>query len=343
MRRLAPILLTLASAAVAPRADAQTVETFVLAVGGQSQVTSDLKCSTFGPATPALFFFPNVSTGVPTDGLVFCGIAGEFRTNTSATAPVGDTTTVDTTFNTLPPNTVTGDASANAAYGVVGAEAHAALVGPTNSLLVDGATSYGLFDETLTATSPAVAAGTSGTIRLTFDVAGAVSMTGGNGLADVEIDYDIQSAGGQGFTLMRVQVNGAATDPFVSIGNGAPVPPTFTSAPGSFSGSGSVTGLDRPFTWGTPFHLKAGVLAEAGPSPDATCDVDFATTVTLTGIQLFANGQPMPRFALASGSGTYYDWRGVHLPEPGSAAEALVALSSLAVVGRRRRRGRIGA
>jgi uncharacterized membrane protein YjjB (DUF3815 family) len=86
------------------------------------------------------------------------------------------------------------------------------------------------------------------------------------------------------------------------------------------------------------------VLAATVPNTDATGNVDFATTVKLAGIQFFVNGQPIPHFAIASASGTYYDRYGVHpAPEPSSAAAAAAAIACLGVVAQRRARSMIAA
>jgi hypothetical protein len=304
----------------------------VLAVGGQSMVAG-FSCATFGPATAALSFFINVSVGVPTDGLAPCGIAGGYRTTTAALGPISDTTSINTSFNTLPVNTFVGSASANAQSGTVGAEAHGTFTGPGNGLIVKGTTSYGLFNESLTASSPLVAASGPGTIRLTFTVDGSLSIVG-PGTADVEFNYSLNT--GPSLILMRAQANSAVSVPFAIAGTGAPLT-GFTAVPGSFAGSGSIDTFDLPFVWGNAFDLKFGVLASALPATGATTDINFASTATLTGIQLFSNGQPVTNFTLASGSGTPYDANGVHpVPEPSTSALALVGFAAIAAAGNRR-------
>ena len=287
-------------------------------------------CATFGQATPALSFFINASVAVPTDGLAPCGIAGSYRTTTAATAgPISDTLSLNTSFNTIsdpPGNTFVGSASANAQSGSVGAEAHGTFTGPFNGLIVEGTTSYGIFNESLTASSPNVTLNSPGTVRLTFTVNGNLSGRG----TDVEFNYSLDS--GPSIILMRAQQGSPGSVPFAITGTGAPLT-GFTAAIDSFSGSGAIDTFDMPFTWGSAFDLKFGVLAVAQPAAN-TADVDFFSTATLTGIQLFSNGQPVTNFTLVSGSGTPYDANGVHpVPEPSISASLAVGLAVIAAAG----------
>lgn len=315
---------------------AVSVETFVLTIAGQSQVGPSFECTVGGPATPALTFFPNVTPGVPSDGLVPCSIAGGYRTTTvGGDGPISDARSLSTSFGT-PSNTFVGSALALARAGSVLAHASGTYTGSFGSLVYEGAASYGIFEDRLTATSPSVANGTPGTIRLTFDVDGEASVSGPppfNATADVEINYSV--AGGSSFTLLRAQASRSDLLPFAISGTGAPLT-GFTLAPGSFSGAGQVAGLFVPFTWGQPFDLKVGVLAASIPSPNMTALVDFTGGATLTGIELRANDQPVANFAITSESGTGYGPNGV--PEPSTCAMTLAGAASLAGAARRRAR-----
>ncbi len=315
-------------------ANAASVETFVLAVGGQA----GFSCATFAPATPALSFFINASVAVPTNGLAPCGIAGGYRTTTAATAgPISDTLSLNTSFNSLPVNTFVGSASANAQSGSVGAEAHGTFTGDSNGLIVEGTTSYGLFNESLTASSPNVTLSSPGTVRFTFTVDGNLSIAGPlpyASSADVELNYSLNS--GPSYVLMRAQATSSGAVPFATSGTGAPLT-GFTAVPGSFSGTGAIDTFELPFVWGSAFDLKFGVLASAHPATGSTADINFASTATLTGIQLFSNGQPVTDFTLVSGSGTPYDANGVHtVPEPSTSASMLGGLAAVAAVRNRR-------
>jgi len=330
--RRGALALLLVAAGSPGVARAASVETFVIAIAGQTEALPGFACTVFGPATPGIGFFLNATPNVPVDGLGNCGIAGGFRTTTLAGGgPLDDTRALTTAFEQ---NTFTGSTLALARTGSVLAEAHATFTGPSNSLIAEGAASYALFEDALTATSPSVAPGTTGTIRLRFTVAGALSVAGPppfSSTADVELNYSV--GGGPSFILMRAQASRADLLPFATSGNGAPLT-GFTLAPGSFAGAGTVDALDQPITWGTPFALKFGLLAGAIPGTGATADVDFTEGATLTGIQLFANGVPVHDFAIASDSGTPYDANGV--PEPAGAALVSAGTLALALVGRRR-------
>jgi hypothetical protein len=179
-----------------------------------------------------------------------------------------------------------------------------------------------------------VAAATAGTILLTFTVDGQVSVAGPppfGGTADVEVNYSV--AGGPSYILMRAQANRSDLVPFATSGTGAPLT-GFTAAPGAFGGAGQVQSLPVAFTWGQPFELKVGVLATSLPGPGTTAHVDFSRGVTLTGIELQANGQPVSNFTITSESGTAYGPTGV--PEPAIGAMMLAGVASLAAAGGRR-------
>jgi len=337
---LAPLALASASP---PSARAVASETFVLAIGGQSVAEPGFACTVFGPATPAIAFFSNPGPGVPIDGLDHCGIAGGFRTTTVPThGPISDTTSLSTTFNSGA-NSFVGSSLALARSGSVLARAQATFTGPANGLLVEGAQTYATFDDTLTPASPSVAPGTNGTVRLRFTVSGSMSVAGPPpfaSTADVELNYRVNA--GPSFVLMRAQLTRADLPPFAIAGTGAPLV-GFTSGAGSFAGSGEVDTFEQPFVWGSPFDLKFGLLAAAIPGTGGTATVDFSQAATLTGIQLFANGQPVHDFAIASASGTAYTANGV--PEPGVAsmlACGVAALAALAADGRAVRRSSAG-
>lgn len=317
-------------------AGAASVETFVLAIGGQAQVGPNFQCTTGGPATPALAFFPNATPGVPSDGLATCGIGGGFRTTTAAgDGPLSDTRTLANTFGPSA-NTFSGTALALARAGSVLASSNGTFTGPFGSLIYEGAASYGIFEDRLTPSSPSVPATTPGTLRLIFTVAGDLSVTGpppANSTADIEVNYSI--GGGPSFTLLRAQANRSDQLPFAISGIGDPLT-GFTAEPGRFGGSGEIRTFQFPFTWGQPFDLKVGVLASSIPGPNMTADVDFTGGVTLTGIALQANGQLVTDFTITSDSGTPYGPTGV--PEPGLCAMTLVGVVSMAGVARRRAR-----
>lgn len=320
--------------ATSTAAHAATVETYVLTIGGQSQLGPNFACTTFGPATPGLSFFANLGPGIPTEGLAFCGVGGGFRTTTLAgRGPLSDSRSLSNTFNNGA-NAFSGTALALARTGSVLASSDATFTGSSNSLITEGASSYGLFVDRLTASSPSVAAATAGTIRLTFTVDGEVSVAGPppfNSTADVEVNYSV--AGGPNYILMRAQANRSDLVPSAVFPSGAPLT-GFTAAPGSFGGAGQVQSFFVPFTWGQPFDLKVGVLAASIPGSSATAHVDFSRGVTLTGIELRANEQPVSNFTITSESGTAYGPTGV--PEPAIGAMTLAGVVSLAAAARRR-------
>ena len=237
-----------------------SVETFVLTIAGQAQLGPNFQCATGGPATAALAFFPNTTPGVPSDGLATCHVGGGYRTTTApGRGPLSDVSGLSNSFGNPPPNTFSGTALSLARAGSVLASSNATFTGSFNSLLYEGAASYGVFEDRLTPTSPSVPNGTAGTLRLFFTVDGQLAVTGpppASSTADVEVNYSV--AGGPSFTLLRAQANRPDQVPFATSGIGDPLT-GFTAAPGSFGGHGDIRTFPFAFVW------QAGPRSIAGP------------------------------------------------------------------------------
>lgn len=234
--------------AVSPAAAAPAVETFVLAVGGQSTPTfpnpPQFACISGIAPAPVLSFFGAQGPFLPLEGLAPCNVAGDFNTTTSPTGPLSDSRWLNIPFNNFDHNTFAGATFATADYGKVGAQATGTFTGPYSNLIVEGTEAYGKFRETFTITSPSVATGTAGTVRLKFTVDGSLSVSGPppfSSTSDVEVNY--QTDAGPIFTLLRAQVTRADLQPFISVPTafGSQVGPGvfggFTLAAGSVSGS----------------------------------------------------------------------------------------------------------
>jgi hypothetical protein len=292
---------------IAPSARAQSLETFVMTVAGQS--TGGPSCWTFGAPAPVMNAFGPYGAGLPIGGLAACQIAGDLRSATSSTGPLADSMGLSTSWNGGD-EVFDGTTAVQASYGALEADAHAAFLwGPMGScsLTVIGAESFGLSDDTLTITSPSIANGQSGTLRILVTITGGLS-TGTAGTADVELIYRVDA--GPTYTMFRAQSNSASQVPFVTsaTGNGLS---GFTLAPGSMSGSGEIDTLAIPITFGSSFDLRLGMMAYVIPSCiDTTVDADFQAQIT--GLVLLGpTGQPLTDFAVASASGTAYGASGI--------------------------------
>ena len=320
------------------------LQTFVLAVGGQSAANSlgFGSCATFGSPSPDAGLYGGAGVGsslisVPTEGIGACGIAGGFNTTSAATGPLSDAMPLSTTFNGTA-NTFTGGASANADYGKIGAEAHGTFTGSRDGFTVDGAEGSSLFTESLTiAPDAAHLAGTAGTIQFTFSVDGSISVTGGSAYSHIEVVY--KQGAGPNYILMRAQTTSSTETPGTSTSIGSFA--GFSLSPGSMIGSGDFETFELPIVYGTAFDFTLGILAGVSPgSNGSVATVDFAATALLTGIGVFVGGNPVTDFTILSGSSTSYDANGVHLSA--SAAEpATLSIFGLGLAGlgfmRRRR------
>jgi hypothetical protein len=160
------------------------VETFVIAVGGQSS------CWTFTTPEPVRVFFGGFGVGIPTDGVAACGIAVTMNQTTDPVGPLSDSTSVDTAFGD---SSYRGSAVAFAQYGFVSAAADGTFTGSQSSLVVDGADGYGLFKDTFTFSSPSVPPGATGFVRFSATVGGNL-FSDQPGTADVEVKPRLTSA-----------------------------------------------------------------------------------------------------------------------------------------------------
>jgi hypothetical protein len=284
------------------------LDAFAGTVGGNST------CGTFGPPAPVNFFgSPGFGIGINGNGISDCGLAGSLVDHNAALGPL---TAANSVSAAVPGGTFTGTANGTANYGVVGGSSHGVMGGITGPLVFSEAAGLGIWEDNLTYTSPTHAPGTQGTVMYTFTVAGNLTTTVPNPpFATQEISSLAfqQDAFFQG-DIFTAAVTGGSLGSI--LGNGSY--PGFTFVPGSISGSGKFPSVPITFTWGKPFDLKVGLIAEALPDTGSTSDVNLLAT--LTGIQILdASGKPVSDFSVASGSGAQYGAGGI-LAEPGPSA-----------------------
>jgi hypothetical protein len=309
-------LATLAACAPAATKAAANLETFVMAVGGESTYF------TFGAPAPVGNFFAGGGVFIPSNpaGLAASNVAGGYEQKDTANNPLVDSTSINVSYpgGFTGTETFSGSTAGTANYGSAGAEAHGVFSGWGDNVSVAGTEAYGLSTDSYAFSSPSVPAGTQGYVNFHFTVDGNPSSTGTAGTAEVQVSY--QQDSGPLYSLMQASVDPRFAPAFSP--SSGPGHDGFTISPTSISGSGVFDADNLTFIWGSSFDLKLGLLAFVLPERDNTADVNFNSTAQLTGIDAFAflptgqggnSWQQVASFSVTSGSGTFYDAAGVHL------------------------------
>ena len=326
MPRVASIAVACFAAAVLTHGQAlaapPSVEAFAGAVGGVP-TGHDIPgvCSTYGSPEPEYSFFPSsITMSVPQGGIAFCGYSGDAASTIAVAGPAMTSRSVGPVLLGNPgfAGNYTGSANAIADFKTLKAAARGAVTAPGSgtTLSLAYSSAAAIFDDTLTATSPQVTVPSAGFVRYTFSFDGSLSAPGlvmsgipGTAAATLNIEHD----GGPNFAIVRVEATRGSTGTLFALDGTAGA---FAAGPGSISGSGSFTSrivgqfgeiIDRPFTWGQPFRLKAGLMATVIGNGEA----DFASTARLVRIDFFdASHAPVTQVSIASASGTVYDTSG---------------------------------
>ncbi|MFN0170904.1 MAG: hypothetical protein ACKV22_31185 [Bryobacteraceae bacterium] len=341
-----PQLLKL-SLAIPILANAATVETYVLATGGQAYPVfsnpPQFACSVSGPTAPKQAHGLIGGAGIPTEGFANCGIAGGYHHLTS-TGPLSDTTSLTTSSFLNDSRTFVGVASAAGNYGLLGSKAHGTLTGdPTNGSTHAYAESFAYFDDALAFLSPAVSIGSSGTVTYYFSVDGSMSRSG-YGEALQQIYY--RQGSGPNYLLMNAAVRGGGSpsNSLICLACAGGVAPGFTITDTSISGAGVMPTLALPITFGTPGDVSLLLYSFSAPASQpgtpGVYDTNFYSTARLTGIEVRDEAGNLVPFTVQSASGTLYDAGGVHLnavPEPATLAYVSASLIALAALLARRR------
>jgi hypothetical protein len=331
-RVLVPTALAAFTAFALP-AHAAQVQTYILDVVGQSGFP------TYRVPTPVLDFFGPSGVGIPFNGLPAGGLPGVDRLTTAPSGTLADAGSAlgsgDSIFG---PWSASGSSTATAAFGKLGASGTGNRVGIGDANTVVGFEGFGRYTDSMAIDNPSLA-GTSGTTVLHFGVDGSLSRTG---VSTVGVAVSYQQNTDPVFTLMSAILQPAGASNFVPLTG--PGRAGFSISDTAVSGSGVFDTVALPFTFGSPFDFSLGLFAYSMPR-DGTATSSFASTVLLTGIDVFdAHGSPVADFSIVSGSGTLYDADGVHIaavPEP--TTSALLGIGLLGLLGTRlvrRRRGR---
>jgi hypothetical protein len=339
-RRGATLLAFLAAAA-GPAAAAE-LQAYAGAVGGIASGTGGpFACSTSGP-TIGQGWFAGIT--LPTEGFAACNLSGGIDNQTAATGPLFATQSVNSLVGG---GSFSGQASARADYGRLGAAASGTMTGASTSATYRQTAGFARFQDTLTLSQPGIATGTPGTIDFAFLIDGVLKSTPNapyTQQGDVALGIRVGSgvgnpARGPWYSFLATVVNDGT--PYVR-GGGTGLPGAFILGPGSLQGSADVLSTAGfGFTWGQPLEIEVAFYTSVSPCCFGTSlEASFLSTARLTGIVARANGQAVTSFSVVSASGTLYGPGGVAaVPEPATAALWLVgvlAVASHAALRRRR-------
>lgn len=329
------------AAAMAPAAAAE-LQAYAGAVGGIASGTGGpFVCSTSGP-TIGQGWFAGIT--LPTEGFAACNLGGGIDNQTAATGPLFATQSVNSLVGG---GSFSGQASARADYGRLGAAASGTMTGESTSATYRQTAGFARFQDTLTLSQPGIATGTPGTIDFAFLIDGVLKSTPKapyTQQGDVALGIRVGSgvgnpARGPWYSFLATVVNDGT--PFVR-GGGTGLPGAFVLGPGSLQGSAEVLSTAGfGFTWGQPLEIEVAFYTSVSPCCFGTSlDASFLSTARLTGIVARANGQAVTSFSVASASGTLYGPGGVAaVPEPATAAlwlAGVLVLTGRAALRRRR-------
>ena len=321
---------------------ASSLSTAVGGLGGAGNSSIPLGCTSFGTPADLRSVVPSASLAVPLGGIGSCGYTGGYRIATKASGTLSDNYSVAPVILGLPGHSgaFNGTANATAQYGSLGASAHAEIAGgiPGSPQALFETLGVARFSDTLTASSPLVAAATNGYVVYQFTVDGTLAALGPGapfhfGAARAELEFQHQD-GPWYAPFSALQYRGSTG----LVNNGAP-PAGWTTSTGLLTGSGTVYSQQMPINWGQAWDINVALFAWAYGTADAT----FLTTAKLTGLELFdANHNAITDFSLASTSGTDYLGALGVVPEPAAALLMPAGLALLGALALKRRRREVG-
>jgi hypothetical protein len=286
---------------LASRTAAQSLETFVLTAGGESNGVGS-GCTTFAPPPPAFPHFGNANLFIPTAGFSPCGVQGSYRWTPATVGPARDAMALTVSWPNWSNPTLTTDTKVAAQYRVLTAAAHSDFSGNATPATVAGSSGFAAFHDAFTITSPAIPVGQPGFVRVWVRVTGDLSCTGpGRGAADVELYYRWNQTVS---FLFRMAVRDPSSYPDLSSLTGKGLT-GFARSAGVGSGSGEVDTWTAYFIAGTPINFGLMLGTFTSPVITSKTSVDFRAWVSRLEVLDGTNLQPVP-FTVTSASGASY-------------------------------------
>ena len=295
--------LSLAAIGLSQQASAASLDAFAGVIGGSGIGTVPGGCSNAPP--PALSFFSFTGGAWPVEGIGICGYSGSLDQVSATTGPLGLSKSLAPV--SLGPQTGSGtfDGTAQSVvdYGRLGATAHAFIgTGRPGGNSRFESIAAASFSDTLTASSPFVAAASAGFVSYQFSLDGSLTALGAPEAAffgETYMALDLQHRGGPTFQIANATVRRGGIG---TISN-RPPPTGWVTSQGSLAGGSTFSSLDFAMVWGQAWDVKVGLVAFAY----GTADSDFLSTAKLTGITLYdANHKLVSDFTLSAASGTNY-------------------------------------
>lgn len=324
--------LAFAWAALAP-AHADSLRAYAGVVAGQARIgeIGPFSCATSGPTIGNGWFAGLV---LPTEGIAACGLVGGADDQGAAAGPL------HASFNAtgpmaIPGGTYTGSAEARADYWRLGVSAAGVANGTLNSAVYHQSHAFASFTLPVTMNKPGIATGTPGTVDFSFLLEGLMTS---NALLpftqQADLSLGIRVNGAFIWDIFRATV--VSNDlPFVR-GGATGLPGAFTLAPGSLTGSATVTSnANFGIQWGVPFDLEVAMIANVYPCcQGSSLTVDFLNTASLAGISATAAGQAVSDFTVFTPSGPLVGPAGL-VPEPSTGLLSLAGAALLLAMRRR--------
>jgi len=318
--------VSLAAIGLCSQASAASLDAFAGVIGGAGLGTVPGGCSNAPP--PALSFFSFTGTAWPVEGIAACGYSGGLDQASAASGPLSLSKSLPPVSLGSSPGSGTFDGSAQAVanYGRLGTNAHAFIgAGRPGGNTQFQSIAAASFSDTLTASSPLVAAASAGFVSYQFSVDGSLTALGAPEafyFGETYMALDLQHQGGPTYQVLNATVRRGG----IGTLSNRPLPAGWATSEGSLIGGSTVFARDFPMVWGQAWDVQVGLVAWAY----GTADSNFLSTARLTGLTLYdANHNLVSAFNLSAASGTDYVSA---VPEPQT---WLLLLLGLTVAGRR--------
>jgi hypothetical protein len=322
---------------------APLLQAYALSAGGSSAFGSQgpFSCATFGRDPLAKGVGGGFEVGLPIQS--GCGVGVDNRAASATSGALSVSSSLGVTFGQpTDPRVFIGNSTGRAGFGNLGVRANASYSGTSDSSVVSGAQAFGIQTEEMTFGG----ATGSGFYRPTFTIDGSLFNVG---RTENQLAFSYAVDNGPAFLAFRIQDSRGTISLYGPNGYVTAFPGfSVTGALGTgFTVAGSTTiTLNIPIVFGTATDLTYSLWGASLPSSSfgqltpSTGEVEFLSTVKLTGIELFdAAGFALENFTIVAGSGTQYDRNGVvgitdpggpnGVPEPGTLPLLALAIFAL--------------